>query len=182
MRTTGRCAARTRNLVVVLTQDEGHQYGPGMRHWLMKTEPDEFSYDDLVREGRTTWDGVRNYQARNLMREMRRGDLVVIYHSNTSPPGAAGIARVVGESEPDPTQFDPTSDQFDPRATPEAPRWDQVPLAPERHLRFVPLATLRTLPELGDSQLLSRGNRLSVLALSAVEFDAIEASSRGSVD
>ena len=146
-----------------------------MRHWLMKTEPDVFSYDDLIREKRTGWDGVRNYQARNFMREMRRGDLVVIYHSNTTPPGAAGVARIAGEAEPDPTQFDPASEYHDPRATPEAPRWDQVVLAPKRRLRFVPLEELRALPALRDCQLLARGNRLSVLPLTPAEFAAIEA-------
>ena len=145
------------------------------RFWLMKTEPDAFSYDDLVRERRSGWDGVRNHQARNSMREMRRGDLVVIYHSNAKPPGAAGIARIVGEAEPDPTQFDPESAHFDPRSTPEAPRWDLVTLAPKRRLRFVPLDELRGLPALRDSPLLARGNRLSVMPLSAREFAAIEA-------
>ena len=149
------------------------------RHWLMKTEPDAFSYDDLVRERRSGWDGVRNYQARNSMREMRRGDLVVIYHSNATPPGVAGIARVVGEAEPDPTQFDPTSDYFDARSTPEAPRWDLVTLAPKRRLRFVPLDELRSLTALRDCPLLARGNRLSVLPLTESEFAAIEAAGAG---
>ena len=146
-----------------------------MRHWLMKTEPDVFAYDDLVRERRAGWDGVRNYQARNFMREMRRGDLVVIYHSNAKPPGAAGIARVVGEAEPDPTQFDPASEYHDPRSPREAPRWDLVTLAPKRRLRFVPLEDLRALPALRDCPLLARGNRLSVLPLTPAEFAAIEA-------
>jgi predicted RNA-binding protein with PUA-like domain len=140
----------------------------------MKTEPDVFAYDDLVRQRRAGWDGVRNYQARNFLREMRRGDLVVVYHSNATPPGAAGIARVVGEAEPDPTQFDPASDGFDPRSPREAPRWDLVTLAPVRRLRFVPLDELRAIPALGASPLLARGNRLSVLPLQVREFRAIE--------
>jgi predicted RNA-binding protein with PUA-like domain len=110
-----------------------------MRHWLMKTEPDVFSYDDLVAQRRAGWDGVRNYQTRNFMREMRRGDLVILYHSNATPPGAAGIARIVAEATPDPTQFDPASEYHDPRSTRDEPRWDLVTLAPKRRLDFVPL-------------------------------------------
>jgi len=139
----------------------------------MKTEPDVFSYDDLVRQRRAGWDGVRNYQARNHLREMRRGDLVVVYHSNATPPGVAGIARVVGEAEPDPTQFDPASPYFDPRSPRGAPRWDLVTLAPQRRLRFVPLEELRTLTALCDSPLLARGNRLSVMPLTRSEFQTI---------
>ncbi len=146
-----------------------------MRHWLMKTEPDVFSYDDLVAEKRSGWDGVRNYQARNFMRDMRRGDLVILYHSNATPPGAAGIARIVGEAEPDPTQFDPASKYHDADSTPDAPRWDLVTLAPKRRLRFVPLPELRELPELVDCALLARGNRLSVMPLTEGEFAAIAA-------
>ena len=145
------------------------------RHWLMKTEPDVFSYDDLVKEKRSGWDGVRNYQARNFMRDMRRGDLVILYHSNATPPGAAGIARIVGEAEPDATQFDPASKYFDAASDPDDPRWDLVTLAPKRRLRFVPLPTLRELPELVDCPLLARGNRLSVMSLTEGEFAAIAA-------
>jgi predicted RNA-binding protein with PUA-like domain len=145
------------------------------RHWLLKTEPDVFAYDDLVTARRAGWDGVRNYQARNFLREMRRGDLAIVYHSNTTPPGAAGVARIVGEAEPDPTQFDPAAEAFDPRATPETPRWDLVTLAPKRRLRLVPLEVLRGLPELADSPLTARGNRLSVLPLTPAAFAAIVA-------
>ena len=146
-----------------------------MAHWLMKSEPDVFSYDDLVRVKREGWDGVRNYQARNFMREMRKGDLVIFYHSNATPPGAAGIARIAGEAEPDPTQFDPASKYFDPKSSPDDPRWDWVTLAPKKRLRFVPLDDLRQLPELAQCQLLARGNRLSVMPLSDDEFAAIVA-------
>ena len=146
-----------------------------MAHWLMKSEPDVFSYDDLVRVKREGWDGVRNYQARNFMRTMRTGDLVIFYHSNATPPGAAGIARVVGEAEPDPTQFDPASKYFDPTSSPDDPRWDWVTLGPKKRLRFVPLDVLRTIPELADCQLLARGNRLSVIPLTEAEFAAIVA-------
>jgi predicted RNA-binding protein with PUA-like domain len=146
-----------------------------MAHWLMKSEPDVFSYDDLMRVKREGWDGVRNYQARNFMRTMRTGDLVIFYHSNATPPGAAGIARVVGEAEPDPTQFDPASTYFDPTSSPDDPRWDWVTLGPKKRLRFVPLDVLRTIPELADCQLLARGNRLSVIPLTEAEFAAIVA-------
>ena len=141
----------------------------------MKSEPDVFSYDDLVRVKREGWDGVRNYQARNFMRTMRKGDLVIFYHSNATPPGAAGIARIAGEAEPDPTQFDPASKYFDPKSSPDDPRWDWVTLAPKKRLTFVSLDTLRTIPELTNCQLLARGNRLSVMPLTEAEFDAIVA-------
>ena len=146
-----------------------------MAHWLMKSEPDVFSYDDLVRVKREGWDGVRNYQARNFMRTMRKGDLVIFYHSNATPPGAAGIARIAGEAEPDPTQFDPASKYFDPKSSPDDPRWDWVTLAPKKRLKFVSLDTLRTIPEVTNCQLLARGNRLSVMPLTEAEFDAIVA-------
>ena len=146
-----------------------------MAHWLMKSEPDVFSYDDLVRVKREGWDGVRNYQARNFMRTMRKGDLVIFYHSNATPPGAAGIARIAGEAEPDPTQFDPASKYFDPKSSPDDPRWDWVTLAPKKRLKFVSLDTLRAIPELANCQLLARGNRLSVIPLTEAKFDAIVA-------
>ena len=141
----------------------------------MKSEPDVFSYDDLVRVKREGWDGVRNYQARNFMRAMRKGDLVIFYHSNATPPGAAGIAKIAGEAEPDPTQFDPASKYFDPKSSPDDPRWDWVTLAPKKRLRFVSLDVLRTIPALANCQLLARGNRLSVMPLSDAEFAAIVA-------
>jgi predicted RNA-binding protein with PUA-like domain len=143
--------------------------------WLMKSEPDVFGYDDLVRVKREGWDGVRNYQARNFIREMRKGDLVIFYHSNTTPPGVAGVAKVVREAEPDPTQFDPSSKYHDPESDPAEPRWDWVTVAPVRKLRFIPLDELRTMPELIDCRLLARGNRLSVIPLSEPEFEAIVA-------
>ena len=146
-----------------------------MACWLMKSEPDVFGYDDLVRVKREGWDGVRNYQARNFIREMRKGDLVIFYHSNATPPGVAGVAKVVREAEPDPTQFDPSSKYHDPESDPAEPRWDWVTVAPVRKLRFIPLDELRTMPELIDCRLLARGNRLSVIPLSEPEFEAIVA-------
>jgi predicted RNA-binding protein with PUA-like domain len=146
-----------------------------MAHWLMKSEPDVFSYDDLVSVKREGWDGVRNYQARNFMREMKKGDLVIFYHSNATPPGAAGVAKIVKEAEPDPTQFDPSSKYFDPKSSPDDPRWDWVTLGPKKRLKFIALDDLRAMPELTDCRLLARGNRLSVMPLTEAEFDAIVA-------
>ena len=104
---------------------------------------------------------------------MQRGDQVIIYHSNAKPPGAAGIAKIVGTAEPDPTQFDPESKYYDPASDPSDPRWDWVTVAPVRKLRFVSLDQLRAMPELASSRLLARGNRLSVIPLAEHEFDAI---------
>jgi predicted RNA-binding protein with PUA-like domain len=134
-----------------------------------------FSYDDLINVKREGWDGVRNYQARNFMREMKKGDLVIFYHSNATPPGAAGVAKIVKEAEPDPTQFDPESNYFDPKSTPDNPRWDWVTLGPKKRLKFVSLDELRAMPELEECRLLARGNRLSVIPLTKAEFDAIVA-------
>lgn len=144
-----------------------------MAYWLMKSEPDVFGYDDLVRVKREGWDGIRNFQARNFLREMRKGDQAVFYHSNATPPGVAGIAKIVGEAEPDPTQFDPRSKYFDPGSKPDDPRWDWVTVAPVKRLRFIPLDELRTMPELAGCRLLARGNRLSVMPLTDAEFAAI---------
>lgn len=146
-----------------------------MAYWLMKSEPDVFGYDDLVRVKREGWDGVRNYTARNFMRAMAKGDRVIFYHSNANPPGVAGIARVAKTAEPDPTQFDPNSKYYDPKSKPDDPRWDWVTVAPVRKLAFVSLDELRQLPELANCQLLARGNRLSVLPLTDAEYDAIVA-------
>jgi predicted RNA-binding protein with PUA-like domain len=149
-----------------------------MAHWLMKSEPDVFGYDDLVRVGRESWDGVRNYQARNFLRAMKRGDRAIFYHSNATPPGAAGICKIVATAHPDPTQFDPASKYYDPRSDPSNPLWDWVTVAPVRPLRFIPLDELKTIPELAESRLLAKGNRLSVIPLTDLEFDAIVRQSR----
>ena len=146
-----------------------------MRHWLFKSEPDVFGYDDLVRNKREGWDGVRNYQARNNMRAMRKGDLAIFYHSNAKPPGVAGICKVVKEAEPDPTQFDPNGKYYDAKSDPADPRWDWVTLAPVRALPFVPLDDLKAMPELAALPARRAGNRLSVLPLTDREFDAIVA-------
>lgn len=144
-----------------------------MAHWLLKSEPDVFGYDDLVRVGREGWDGVRSYQARNFLREMRMGDTAIFYHSNVKPPGVAGVCEIVGEAAPDPTQFDPASHYYDAGSMRDDPRWDWVHVAPVQALDFIPLDELRTMPELEHCRLLARGNRLSVVPLTVDEFAAI---------
>ncbi len=130
----------------------------------MKTEPEDFSIDHLKRRKREPWTGVRNYQARNFMRDgMRDGDRVFIYHSNCAEPGIAGIARVAGQAYPDPTQFKRASKYFDPKAAPDAPRWWMVDVEFERKLgRLISLTELKAKPELEGMPLLARGSRLSV--------------------
>ena len=144
-----------------------------MAKWLLKSEPDVFGFDDLVRVKREGWDGVRNYQARNFLRDMRRGDRAIFYHSNAKPPGVAGICKIVKGAEPDPTQFDPASKYYDKGSDPDDPRWDWVTVAPDRKLAFVSIDELKTIPELAESRLLAKGNRLSVMPLTDAEFDAI---------
>ncbi|MEI8240370.1 MAG: EVE domain-containing protein [Actinomycetota bacterium] len=144
-----------------------------MAYWLMKSEPEVFSYDDLVRVKREGWDGIRNYEARNFMRAMHKGDEFVFYHSNAAPPGVAGVGRIAKEAEPDPTQFDPTSKYFDAASKLDDPRWDWVTVAPKKRLHYIALDELRTMPELVDCRLLARGTRLSVLPLTELEYEAI---------
>jgi predicted RNA-binding protein with PUA-like domain len=144
-----------------------------MARWLFKSEPESFGYPDLVRVRREGWDGVRSFQARNFMREMRVGEQAIFYHSQANPPGAAGVCKIVKAAEPDPTQFDPSSRYYDSGSKADDPRWDLVTVAPVRELRFIPLDELRTMPELAECRLLARGNRLSVLPLTDAEFDAI---------
>ena len=144
-------------------------------HWLCKTEPDVYSIDDLARDGTTGWEGVRNYQARNFMRDgMQPGDQVLIYHSNADPAGIAGIAQVVGPARPDPTQFDRRSEFHDPASTKDEPRWLM------RDLRFVArfpalvtLDMLRAQKALAGMVMLRKGNRLSVTPVTKAEFDAV---------
>jgi predicted RNA-binding protein with PUA-like domain len=144
-----------------------------MRHWLMKSEPDEFSIDDLVRaKGQTTsWFGVRNYQARNYMRdEMKVGDLAFFYHSSCPEPGIAGVVRVSRAAHPDATQFDPASDYHDPKSTKAAPRWVNVDVKLVEKTRLVSLAELRGHAELADMTILKRGNRLSITPVTPAEW------------
>ena len=144
------------------------------RYWLMKSEPDDFSIDDLEQVGTEPWTGVRNYQARNFMRDsMQVGDQVFFYHSNTKVPGIYGIAEVASTPYPDPTQFEKKSKYFDPKATREEPRWFLVDVGFVRRLREpISLATIRTRSEqLGeDFALIRKGARLSVLPVSASQW------------
>ncbi|MGH8031985.1 MAG: EVE domain-containing protein [Luteimonas sp.] len=143
------------------------------RHWLMKSEPGDFSIDDLQRVRTEPWTGVRNYQARNFMRAMRIGDGVLFYHSNTDVPGIYGIAEVVTEAYPDPSQFDKTSKYRDDKATPAEPRWFLVDVGFVRRLdRGVSLETIRAHGDrLGeDFALIRKGSRLSVLPVSAAQW------------
>jgi len=142
----------------------------------MKSEPAEASIDDLARAPQQTlpWTGVRNFQARNFMRDqMRTGDDVLFYHSSCAHPGIAGLARVAGGLQPDPTQFDPASPYFDARSTPEQPRWLQIDVALVRKTRLLPLAEMRTRPELATMQVLRRGNRLSITPVTEAEWQAV---------
>jgi predicted RNA-binding protein with PUA-like domain len=143
------------------------------QYWLMKSEPGECSIDDaLAAPGATVpWTGVRNYQARNFMRDaMRIGDGVLFHHSGCAEPGIAGIAEVASTPVPDPTQFDPASPYFDPRTTPDAPRWVLVAVRALRKTRLVPMAELRSYPELDDMIVLRRGNRLSITPVAPAEW------------
>lgn len=145
-----------------------------MRYWLVKTEPRCYSFADLQRDKVTFWDGVRNYQARNFLRAMKRGDKVLVYHSGSKPPGVAGIAFVQQESYPDPTQFDPGHEHYDPRSKQENPLWDVVDLAANGALpEFVSLTQLKKVPELEKMLILRRGNRLSVTPLEEGEFRVV---------
>jgi len=145
------------------------------RYWLMKSEPDAFSIDDLERVGTEPWDGVRNYQARNFMRDgMKVGDGVLFYHSNTKVPGIAGIASVASIAYPDESQFDPDSHYYDPKATREEPRWQLVDIRFERKLRrVIPLEEIKAhAEELGEEfALIRRGNRLSVFPVASDQYE-----------
>lgn len=147
-----------------------------MRYWLMKSEPSDCSIDDLVALPNQTvaWYGVRNYQARNFMRDrMHTGDGALFYHSNCKEPGIAGIARIVSTAYPDATQFDRNSRFFDPKSTPEQPRWINVDVQLVRRIPLVPLAELRRHPELERMRILQRGNRLSITPLDPAEWEFI---------
>jgi predicted RNA-binding protein with PUA-like domain len=144
-----------------------------MNYWLMKSEPDDASIDDvLAMAGQTiAWYGVRNYQARNFMRDaMQVGDGVLFYHSGCAVPGIAGLAEVASTPYPDDTQFDPKSKYFDPKADRENPRWMLVDVRALRKTRLLPLPELRQQEALADMQILRRGNRLSITPVSAAEW------------
>jgi predicted RNA-binding protein with PUA-like domain len=147
-----------------------------MKYWLMKSEPDVFGIDDLERVGQEPWDGVRNYQARNFMRDdMKVGDKVFFYHSNCKEPGVVGIAEVATRPYPDPTQFDPDSKYYDPKSDPDDPRWMLVDVRYKRHTKRV--IGLREIKAHADAleglQLIKRGNRLSVMPIDKAHWDYI---------
>ena len=148
-----------------------------MPYWLMKSEPDEVSIDDVLAAPRHTvaWFGVRNYQARNFMRDgMQKGDLAFFYHSSCAEPGIAGIVEIASTAYPDATQFDPASHYYDPKATPEQPRWISVDVKAVRKTRLLSLKQLRSYPELEAMRLLAKGSRLSVMPVEPAEWKFIE--------
>ena len=147
-----------------------------MRYWLMKSEPSDVSVDDVDAMPNKTvnWYGVRNFQARNFMKdEMKPGDGVLFYHSSCPEPGVVGIAEVASAPYPDPTQFDPKNDYYDPKSRPEAPRWIHVDVRLLRKTRLLALPEMRTIPELADMRVLKKGNRLSITPVSAAEWKKI---------
>ncbi len=149
-------------------------------YWLFKTEPSGYSIDDLKRDTTTLWSGVRNFQARNFLRDaVKKGDMVIFYHSSCAVPGAVGSAEVVKEAFPDETQFDPKSDYFDATVQKENPRWFVVEVKfKEKFPRTVSLVEMRTIPELADMRLLAHGNRLSLFPIAERYFETIVKISR----
>jgi len=146
------------------------------QYWLMKSEPSECSIDDAMAAAERTvaWTGVRNYQARNFMRDaMQLGDGVLFYHSSCPEPGIAGIARIASGTRPDPTQFDPESPYFDAASRPEAPRWLLLDVQAVQKTRLIPLAELRAEAALADMLLLRRGNRLSITPVDAAHWNRV---------
>ncbi len=148
-----------------------------MKYWLVKTEPEEFSIDDLEKsKNKTTfWDCVRNYQARNYLRdEMKKGDLVLFYHSNADPLAVTGFCEIVKEGYPDHTQFDPDNKHYDPKADPNNPTWFMVDIKLVKKFKTpVTLDAIKSNPKLNDMKLIQRGNRLSVMPVTKAEFEEI---------
>jgi len=145
-----------------------------MAYWLMKSEPDEISIDDALASKVVPWFGVRNYQARNFMRDqMKTGDGVLFYHSSCAEPGIAGIAEVFSTAYPDHTQFDLASPYFDPKATEENPRWMMVDVKAIRKTRLLSLAEMRKIPELASMLVLQKGSRLSITPVTAQEWQIV---------
>lgn len=153
-----------------------------MNYWLFKSEPDAFGIDDLkaLPGKRDHWDGIRNYQARNFMRDMKKGDLGFFYHSSCPDPGIVGVVEIVKEAYPDHTAWDPDSNYHDPKSTPESPRWDMVDVKYRRKFKSVlSLSSLREVPELEEMTLLRKGNRLSIMPISKAEWEVITALAEG---
>ncbi|MFO8154887.1 MAG: EVE domain-containing protein [Pseudomonadota bacterium] len=148
-----------------------------MAYWLMKSEPDVFGIDHLAAlpEGTDHWDGIRNYQVRNMIRDhMRPGDQALFYHSNTKPPGIAGLMEIVSEPYPDHTAFDPEAKYHDPKSDPDNPRWYMVDVRYIRHFdRYIPLDELKQRPELAEMKLVQKGNRLSIMPVTEDEWRTI---------
>jgi predicted RNA-binding protein with PUA-like domain len=148
-----------------------------MRYWLMKSEPSDYSIEDLASEPDQTthWDGVRNYQARNMLRDqMQAGDQVLFYHSNTKPPGVVGVAEIVRSGYPDYTAFDPHNKHYDPNSDPDNPRWFMVDIRLQRQFkRLITLEELKAHSGLQDLPLVRRGNRLSVMPVTAQQWALI---------
>ncbi|MFC0348272.1 EVE domain-containing protein [Undibacterium danionis] len=145
-----------------------------MKYWLMKSEPSEVSIDDALRIGAAPWFGVRNYQARNFMRDqMQVGDGVLFYHSSCDEPGVVGIAEVASTPYPDATQFDASSHYYDPKATPENPRWILVDVKAIRKTRVLSLAEMRANEDLASMVVLQKGSRLSITPVTAVEWKTV---------
>ncbi len=144
-------------------------------YWLMKSEPDVFSIDQLKKDKKSLWDGVRNYQARNfMMNDMKVGDLVLFYHSNAKPPGVAGLAKISKEAVPDPTQFQKNGEYFDPKASKENPRWFCVEVAYKNKFKeLVPLDDLREKKGLEDMLVIKKGQRLSIQPVTKKQFDIV---------
>ena len=152
-----------------------------MQYWLMKSEPHVYSIEDLQRDGTTPWDGVRNYQARNFMRDvMEVGDGVLFYHSNTKPPGVAGLGRVCKTGYPDFTAWDENDPHFDPKTDPDNPRWFMVDVEfVEIFPHYVSLSQLKSTPELAEMKVVQRGMRLSVQPVEAEHFELVKRMGQG---
>jgi predicted RNA-binding protein with PUA-like domain len=147
-----------------------------LNYWLMKSEPESYSIDDLKRDKKTHWDGVRNYQVRNFMRDqMKVGDMVLFYHSSAEPPGVAGLAQISRTGYPDPTAWDPKDHHYDPKSDPKKPSWLMVDVKfVEKFPQFVSLSDLRANPKLKDLLVLKRGMRLSVQPVAKSHFEIIQ--------
>jgi len=148
-----------------------------MKYWLMKSEPEAFSIDDLIAQPKKTdhWDGVRNYQVRNMMRdEMKKGDLAFFYHSNANPPGIVGVMEVVKEGYPDHTAFDPEDHHYDPKSDPDNPRWYMVDVKfKKKFKKMITLPQLREHPGLTGFKLIQKGNRLSIVPVTKAQWELI---------
>jgi predicted RNA-binding protein with PUA-like domain len=147
-----------------------------MRYWLMKSEPGNYSIDDLKRDKKTAWTGVRNFQARNTLQEMDVGDLAIFYHSVANPSAAVGVCKIVGKAQADLSQFDPKSDYYEKRATQQKPVWFCPEVAfVQAFPKIIPLAALKAEKKLAKMELMRKGSRLSVFPITQAEFDHIVA-------